>query len=80
MRFKYGLSVEDCPVCGHLWRNHRMERSDIGVPQDDGTFKKVLNWTIYCNKEDCTHRTADLPFCFNSITPDLVDYNPNKSG
>lgn len=75
---KDGLEVENCPVCGHLWKDHQKERSDIEVPQNDGTLKKYQHWAIYCGKEDCTHRTNDLPFCFDSITPELVDYNPEK--
>lgn len=70
--------VEKCPVCNHLWKNHSIETSNIEVPQESGSYKKYPHWAIYCNEEDCAHRTADLPFCFDSIAPELVDYNPKK--
>lgn len=132
MKFLHGLSVEECPVCGHSWKNHRLEEQPAGISPDiefseedldiifnnlkmvyqanqypenkdeppitldsltgliwdfmplltgnklqeleDG-HRCVSYWHVYCAKDNCSHRTDALPFCFVQIQPELVNYN-----
>lgn len=70
---------EYCKVCGHLWSKHRIAPTKVEIPQDDGSLEELENcWEIICEEEGCPYRTEETPFCFESIKPELVNYNPQE--
>jgi len=64
--------AETCPVCGHLFSMHSIEKSYIWLTEEKKPEDKRDQHQIYCDVEDCHVTHGKQAMCFASIPEDLI--------